>query len=94
MCYNYNEVNDVKNITSTFIIDEMIEKLTKLKANQSDRFVVEQLHVIRAYCDLLLKSYEKHAEEAEPVKKPASTPPKSTVPGMPDDEKLDSIFDF
>jgi hypothetical protein len=71
----------------------MIEKLTKLKTEQPDRFVVEQLHVIRAYCDLLLKSYEKRAEEADSVKTQAPVP-KQTLTDMLDDEKLDSIFDF
>lgn len=84
----------MKNITATFIINEMIEKLTKLKAEQPDRFVVEQLQAIRAYCDLLLKSYEKYANHAEPVQKSMPAPQKQTVTDRMEDDELDSIFDF
>lgn len=86
----------MKNINSAFIVDEMIEKLTEIKASQSERFIVEQLRVIRAYCDLLIKSYELHANHAEPAKKQAPAPAtqQKTVTDMLEDEKLDSIFDF
>lgn len=78
----------MKNIKSSFVIDEMIEKLTEIKSAQSERFVVEQLHTVRAYCDLLIKTY---AEKVEPISKPT---PKKSVAEMLEDEKLDSIFDF
>ena len=71
----------MKNINSAFIVDEMIEKLTEIKASQSERFIVEQLRVIRAYCDLLIKSYELHANHAEPAKKQAPAP--ATQQGVP-----------
>ncbi len=83
----------MKNINSTFIVDEMIEKLTEIKKSQSEQFVVEQLRVIRAYCDLLIKSYELRANRAESLRKQAPTPQK-TVTDMLEDEELDSIFDF
>mgnify|MGYP001209097200 CR=1 FL=1 len=86
----------MKNINSTFIVDEMIEKLTEIKKSQSEQFVVEQLRVIRAYCDLLIKSYELHSNHVESVQKHAPTPatPQKTVTDMLENEELDSIFDF
>lgn len=81
----------MKNVDSAMIVDEMIDRLKQVKSGQSERFIVEQLYVVRAYCDLLIKTFEKNAplENRE-----MTTTSNQSVSDVLDDEQLDTILDF
>lgn len=78
----------MKDISSSLIIDEAINKLKNMKNGQSDRSIVEHLYAIRAYCDLLIKIYEGDMEPTQ--KRPKQVVEKHESPR----DDYDSIFDF
>lgn len=83
----------MKDISSSLIIDEAIKKLESIKNGQSDRFIVDELHSVRAYCDLLLKTYEKQTKTPQTSPKQIFTTEKKVGKMLEDDDDY-SIFDF
>lgn len=82
----------MKEISSSHIIDQAIKKLESIKNGQSDRSIIEELYAVRAYCDLLLTTFEK--EEKRPITSPTQIIEKKQASKLLEDEDDYSIFDF
>lgn len=82
----------MKEISTSLIIDEAIHKLHHAKSGKSARMIVKQLYAVRAYCDLLIKTYERDTKPQAQPSKPNVT--KQTLVSNLLDDDDDSIFDF
>lgn len=83
----------MKDISSSLIIDEAINKLKNMKNGQTDCAIVEELYAVRAYCDLLIKTYEKDTKPKQKNPKQVITQQTNVSKSLEDDD-YDSIFDF
>ena len=52
----------MKDISASLMIDEAIQRLEDLKQERVDAdTAIESLYVVRAYCELLLKTFNDHS---------------------------------
>lgn len=91
MLLDESEAITMKNISSSLIIDEAIDKLKKIKSGPAHHSNIEDLYAVRAYCELLIKTYENKQQQLQETTGQPMVKQKLVSQSF---DESDSIFDF